>query len=190
MEVKVTSKLVEGLTDGFTGRPLEVIMSVKPKSPPMFYCPHAYSVHIPYESLKHLQDAVSMKNGVCGCREVVHPTCPYTGETLKVHLYPDGKFGYRGGLNPRRAFTSLEELVYCLSMRDGVAKMPKPGKKPVAVKPKEGDKDLPEQNAPSDATREAVEKAVVNAGLPRQTQVSMSVSHGKKNTNKKTTKKK
>ena len=181
MEVKVTSKLAEGLTDGFTGRPLEVFMEVKAKSPPMFYCPNAFSVHVPYDSLEALQDAVSMKNGVCGLRDATHPTCPYMGVKLKLRLFPDGRFAYAGGLNPRRAFESLEDLVYHLSMRDGKTDMAKPEAHAVAVtKPKEGDKYLPEQNAPSDATKEAVEKAVVAAGLPRQTQVSMSVPTKKK----------
>lgn len=179
MEVKVTSKLAEGLTDCFTGRPLEVFMEVKAKSPPMFYCPDAFSVHVPFVSLEALQDAVSMKNGVCGLRDAIHPTCPYTGAKLKLRQFPDGRFAYAGGLNPRRAFESLEDLVYHLSMRDGKTDMAKP-EAHVAVKPKEGDKYLPEQNAPSDATKEAVEKAVVAAGLPRQTQVSMSVPGKKK----------
>lgn len=174
MEVKVTSKLAEGLIDGFTGRHLEVLMEVKAKSPPMFYCPDAFSVHIPYDSLEALQDAVSMKNGVCGIRDATHPTCPYTGAKLKLRPFPDGRFAYAGGLNPRRAFESLEDLVYHLSMRDGKTEMEKPSAH-VAVKPKGRDKYLPEQNAPSDATKEAVEKAVVASGLPRQTQVSMSV---------------
>ena len=178
MEVKVTSKLVAGLTDGFTGRPLEVMMSVQAKTPPMFYCPNAFSVHVPYASIDLLQDAVSMKDGVCGLRDAVHPTCPYTGQPLKLRPFPDGRFAYAGGLNPRRAFQSLEDLVYHLSMRNGVAKTEKPSPH-VAVKPKEGDRELPEQNAPSDATREAVEQAVVNAGLPRQTQVSLAVTSAK-----------
>lgn len=174
MEVKVTSKLVEGLTDGFTGRPLEVFMEVKAKSPLMYYCPNAFSVHVPHDSLAALQDAVSMKNGVRGLRDATHPTCPYTGAKLKLRPFPDGRFAYAGGLNPRRAFASLEDLVYHLSMRDGKTNVSKP-RTHVAMKPKESDKYLPEQNAPSDATKEAVEKAVVAAGLPRQTQVSMSV---------------
>lgn len=174
MEVKVTSKLVEGLVDGFTGRPLDVYMSVKPKSPPVFYCPGAYSVHIPYASLPLLQDAVSMKDGVCGLRDHLHPTCPYTGEQFRLRTFPDGRFAYTGGLNPRRAFLSLEDLVYRLTMRAGKPSVAKP-EPHAAVKPRDGDKDLPEQNAPSDATKEAVEKAVIAAGLPRQTQVSMSV---------------
>lgn len=179
MEVKVTSKLAEGLTDGFTGRPLEVFMEVKAKSPPMFYCPNAFSVHVPHDSLEALQDAVSMKNGVCGLRDATHPTCPYTGAKLKLRPFPDGRFAYAGGLNPRRAFGSLEDLVYHLTMRDGKASVAKP-KAHVAMKTKEGDKYFSEQNAPSDATKEAVEKAVVAAGLPRQTQVSMSVPGKKK----------
>lgn len=154
-------------------------MSVKAKSPPMFYCPEAFSVHVPYDSLEALQDAVSMKNGVCGIRDAIHPTCPYTGAKLKLRPFPDGRFAYAGGLNPRRAFESLEDLVYHLSMRGGKPVARKPGAHAV-VKPKEGDKYLPEQNAPSDATKEAVEKAVVAAGLPRQTQVSMSVPTRKK----------
>ena len=183
MEVKVTSKLVSGLKDGFTGRPLEVFMTVKPKSPPMYYCPKAFSVHVPYDTLMHLQDAVSMKDGISGVRDSVHPTCPYTGADLKLRVFPDGSYAFTGGLNPRRAFMSLEDLVYHLSMRDGKTDVPKPGKPPVAVKPKAGHRELGEQNAPSDATKEAVEKAVVAAGLPRQTQVSMSVSS--KNSSKK-----
>lgn len=180
MEVKVTSKLVEGLTDGFTGQPLEVYMVVKSKSPPVFYCPKAYSVHVPYDSVVALQDAVSMKNGVCGLRDSVHPTCPYTGEQLKLRALPGGKYAYMGGINPRRAFLSLEDLVYRLSMRDGKATRARQPAPCAAVKPREGDRDLPEQNAPSDATREAVEQAVVRSGLPRQTQVSMSVPSRKK----------
>lgn len=179
MEVKVTSKLAEGLTDGFTGLPLEVFMEVKAKSPPMFYCPNAFSVHIPYDSLEALQDAVSMKNGVCGLRDTIHPVCPYTGAKLKLRPFPDGRFAYAGGLNPRRAFESLEDLVYHLSMRNGKTSVAKP-EAHVAMNPKEGDRYLSEQNAPSDATKEAVEKAVVAAGLPRQTQVSMSVPTKKK----------
>ena len=181
MEVKVTSKSVEGLTDGFTGQKLEVYMQVKPKTSPLFYCPNAFSVHLPYRSLTALQDAVSMKNGVRGLRDSVNPVCPYTGEKLRLRVYPDGKgYSYTGGLNPRRAFTSLADLVYHLSMRGGKSDIPKPGHPAAAVKPREEEKELPEQNLPSDDTLEAVEHAAVRAGLPRQTQVSMSVSRRKK----------
>lgn len=183
MEVKVTSRLVERLTDGFTGRPLEVFMEVKAKSPPMFYCPNAFSVHVPYDSLEALQDAVSMKNGVCGLRDATHPTCPYTGDKLRLRPFPDGRVAYAGGLNPRRAFCSLDELVYMLSMRDGRPAFPKPSRC-AAVRPRSEGRELPDLAAVSDATREAVEKAVVRAGLPRQTQVSMSVSRNRAGTNR------
>lgn len=179
MEVKVTSKLVRGLVDGFTGQPLEVFMTVKAKTSPMFYCPNAYSVHVPHKSLAALQDAVSMKNGVRGIRDALHPTCPYTGAKLVIRPFPDGQYAYAGGLNPRRAFASLDELLYRLTMRDGVATREKPAAR-VAMKPRDAEKELPEVGAPSDATREAVEQAVVKAGLPRQTQVSMSVPDKKK----------
>lgn len=172
MTVKVTSKLVEGLTDGFTDKPLEVYMTVTAGVPPLYNCPGAFSVHVPRASLEELQDDVSMKCGVRGLRDSVNPTCPYTGEKLLLRTFPDGGFAYRGGLNPRVAFKSLEELRYRLSMRDGKPKFPKPGEPAPVTKPSRKERELSEVGAPSDATKEAVEK-IVSEHMPRGTQVSM-----------------
>ena len=172
MTVKVTSKLVEGLTDGFTGEPLEVYMTVAAGTPPLYNCPEAFSVHMPRESLGELQDDVSMENGIRGVRDAVHPKCPYTGDDLLLRTFPDGRFAYKGGLNPRMAFQSLEELRYRLSMRNGVAKFPKPEPRKPVSKPARVGRELGEQNAPSDATREAAER-IVSEHMPRGTQVSM-----------------
>ena len=173
MTVKVTSKLVEGLTDGFTGEPLEVYMTVTAGVPPLYNCPNAFSVHIPHDSLALLQDDVSMENGVRGLRDAVNPVCPYTGERLLLRTFPDGRFSYKGGLNPRVAFRSLEELRYRLSMRNGVSPFAAPEPHTPVARPKREGRELGEQNAPSDATKEAVEK-VVAEHMPRGTQVSMS----------------
>ena len=180
MTVKVTSKLVEGLTDGFTGEPLEVFMTVAAGIPPLYNCPNAFSVHIPRASLATLRDDVSMENGIRGIRDSVNPKCPYTGEDLLLRVFPDGRFSYKGGLNPRMAFSSLEELRYRLSMRNGVAKFPKPEESSPVLKPERVGKELGEQNAPTDATKEAVEK-VVSEHMPRGTQVSMSGASSTKN---------
>lgn len=172
MTVKVTSKLVEGLTDGFTGEPLEVFMTVAAGTPPLYNCPGAFSVHVPHGSLAELQDDVSMENGIRGLRDAVNPKCPYTGESLLLRVFPDGRFAFKGGLNPRMAFRSLDELRYRLSMRDGVAKFPKPGPQSPVTKPERVGKELGEQNVPSDATKEAAER-IVSEHMPRGTQVSM-----------------
>lgn len=172
MTVKVTSKLVEGLTDGFTGEPLEVYMTVTAGTPPLYNCPEAFSVHVPRASLEELQDDVSMENGIRGVRDAVHPKCPYTGEDLLLRTFPDGRFAYKGGLNPRVAYGSLEELRYWLSMRNGKSKFPKPGPRKPVTKPERVGRELGEQNAPSDATKETVEK-IVSEHMPRGTQVSM-----------------
>lgn len=180
MTVKVTSKLVEGLTDGFTGKPLEVFMTITKGVPPLYNCPDAFSVHIPYSSLESLQDAVSMKNGVCGLRDIVNPTDPYTGEKLLLRVFPDGRFSYKGGLNPRMAFNSIEELVYHLAMRDGKANTKKPGAEVTVSSPERVGRELPEENAPSDFTKETVER-IVSEHMPRGTQISMSgAKKGKK----------
>ena len=92
---------------------------------------------------------------------------------------PDGRFCYAGGLNPRRAFTSLEELRYFLSMRGGKSPFPKSGAEARVTEPARKPRELPEENAPSDATKEAVER-VVSAHMPRGTSVSMSGNSAKK----------
>lgn len=172
MTVKVTSKLVEGLIDGFTGEPLEVMMTVTAGTPPLYNCPEAFSVHVPHSSLVSLQDDVSMENGIRGLRDAVHPKCPYTGEELRLRVFPDGRFAYKGGLNPRVAYKSLEELRYWLSMRNGVSKYQKPAPQKPVTKPERVGRELGEENVPSDATREATEK-IVSEHMPRGTQVSM-----------------
>lgn len=172
MTVKVTSKLVEGLTDGFTGEPLEVMMTVTAGTPPLYNCPDAFSVHVPHGSLEALRDDVSMKDGVRGLRDSVHPKCPYTGEDLLLRVFPDGRFAYKGGLNPRVAYKSLEELRYWLSMRDGKSPYVKPGPQKPVTKPERAGRELAEENVPSDATREVTEK-IVAEHMPRGTQVSM-----------------
>lgn len=172
MTVKVTSKLVEGLTDGFTGEPLEVVMTVTAGVPPLYNCPDAFSVHVPHETLESLQDDVSMEKGIRGLRDAVHPKCPYTGEPLLLRTFPDGRFAYKGGLNPRVAYKSLEELRYWLSMRDGKSPYAKPGPQKPVTKPERVGRELGEVNAPSDATKETVEK-IVAEHMPRGTQVSM-----------------
>jgi len=173
MTVKVTSTLAAGLVDAFTGKPLSVVMTVAPGSPPLYSCPDAFSVHAPRETLAELQDDVSMKNGIRGLRDAVHPTDPYTGAEYRLVVRPDGKFAYAGGLNPRRAFLSLEELRYHLSMRGGKSPFPKPEPPPRVTRPERKERELSEENAPSDATLEAAEAAVVKAGMKRATLVSM-----------------
>lgn len=181
MTVKVTSKLADGLVDGFTGKPLEVVMTVAKGVAPLYSCPGAFSVHTPRKTLVELQDDVSMKEGVRGLRDAIHPTDPYTGEAFKLRTFPDGRFSYQGGLNPRKAFQSLEELRYWFSMRAGVSPFPKPGSSVKAEKPGRKERELPEVGAPSDVTKETVEK-VIAAHMPRGTSVSMSVT--KKSTKK------
>lgn len=177
MTVKVTSLLVKDLSDGFTGEPLEVYMTVAKGSPPVYNCPNAFSVHVPQESLELLQDDVSMKDGIRGIRDKVNPVDPYTGKPLKVRVMPDGRFCYVGGLNPRRAFMSLAELVYHLSMRDGKSPYPAPSAPTPVTKPGQAERELPEENVPSDATKEAVER-IVSEHMPRGTSVSMASGRG------------
>ena len=86
---------------------------------------------------------------------------------------------YAGGFNPRRAFTDLDMLLYYLTMRDGVATMPKPGEKPPVSA---GTREAPERPdagvKPSDATLEAMEK-VAAEHMQRGTTVSMSTGKDK-----------
>ena len=178
MTVKVTSKLVQGLVDGYTGEPLEVHMTVTRGSPPLYNCPDAFSVHAPHDTLESLQDDVSMQDGVRGVRDRVNPVDVYTGERLKLRTMPDGRFCYAGGLNPRRAFRSLDELLYFLTMRAGESRFPKPGEPAPVERPPREARDLPEEGAPSDATKEAVEK-IVAEHMPRGTSVSMAGRGGK-----------
>ena len=177
MTVKVTSLLVKDLSDGFTGEPLEVYMTVAKGSPPVYNCPNAFSVHAPQKSLELLQDDVSMKDGIRGVRDKVNPVDPYTGRPLRLRVMPDGQFCYVGGLNPRRAFMSLAELVYHLSMRDGKSPYPMPSAPTPVTKPGQGERELPEENVPSDATKEAVER-IVSEHMPRGTSVSMASGRG------------
>ena len=90
---------------------------------------------------------------------------------------PDGQFCYVGGLNPRRAFMSLAELVYHLSMRDGKSPYPMPSAPTPVTKPGQEERELPEENVPSDATKEAVER-IVSEHMPRGTSVSMASGRG------------
>lgn len=177
MTNKVTVPRAQGIKCPYTGDVLDVYLAVSPGGV-LYSCPGAFTLAEPVGSLAELQDRASMRNGVRGVADGVRePACPYTGERLLLRVLPDGRYMYAGGFNPRRAFTDLDELLYYLTMRNGVAVRAKPaGLQPVErvqdAPPKRP--DLAQDGGPSDATLEAMEK-VASEHMERGTVVSLSV---------------
>lgn len=125
-DVVVTSSLVEGLICPFTGKPLEVHMTVQPGLI-FFSAPDAFSLREPVHGLDQLMLRASMRNGIEG---VVSGKAsmidPYTGNPLVLHEAGDGTCFFSGGFNPRCGYGSLNEFVYYASMRMGKSKIQKP----------------------------------------------------------------
>ena len=127
-------------------------------------------------TLQELQDRASMRNGVAGAARTGDPVDAYTGKPLRLRAYPDGRFSYAGGFNPRRAFTDLDELLYYLTMRNGVASRAKPAPKPAVAAAKADTAARPDaRTTPSDATLEEMER-VAAGHMQRGTVVSMAPS--------------
>ena len=179
MTNKVTVPRAMGIKCPYTGDVVDVYLTTG-NGCILYSCPDAFSLAEPVGSLAELQDRASMRNGVHGAADgVKDPVDARTGEALRLRALPDGRFAYAGGFNPRRAFTDLDMLLYYLTMRDGVATMPKPGEKPPVSA---GTREAPERPdagvKPSDATLEAMEK-VAAEHMQRGTTVSMSTGKDK-----------
>ena len=180
MTNKVTVPRALGLKCPYTGEGLDVYLTVV-QGGVLYSCPHAFTLAEPVGSLAELQDRASMRNGVRGVADgAARPACAYTGERLLLRELPDGRYMYAGGFNPRRAFTDLDELLYYLTMRNGVATREKPGPRiPVERVRPEPPKRPDERTEPSDATLEAMEK-VASEHMERGTVVSMSGAEPRK----------
>lgn len=179
MTSKVTAARACGIACPFTGKEIDVYITVGNGS--IFYsCPDAFTLSEPVASLAELQDRASMRNGVRGSADgAKSPKCPYTGKKLLLRTLPDGRYFYSGGFNPRRACSSLDELLYWLTMRDGVAARPAPAPRcPVEEIREPPPPRLDAKVEASDATLEAVE-AVAAEHMSRGTMVSMSSKSGK-----------
>ena len=173
MTNKVTVPRALGIKCPYTGDVLDVYLTVAAGGV-LYSCPNAFSLAEPVGSLQQLQDRASMRNGVAGVADgAKRPVDAYTGNPLKLRALPDGRFSYAGGFNPRRAYTDLDELLYYLTMRNGVATRAKPAPKGPVRKAPEKPAARPDlQTKPSDATLEAMEN-VAAAHIPRGTVVSM-----------------
>lgn len=173
MTNKVTVPRAQGIKCPFTGLPIDVYITVANGSI-LYSCPKAFTLTEPVGELSVLQDRASMRNGVIGVVDGVrNPMCPYTGKELRLRVSPDGKFSYVGGFNPRRAFTDLDELLYHVTMRGGVAAMEKPSEKPQVNRVKPPPPARPDaRTEPSDATLETMEQ-LASEHMQRGTTVSM-----------------
>lgn len=176
MTNKVTVPRARGIKCPYTGEELDVFLTVGHGSV-LYSCPGAFTLREPVGSLAELQDRASMRNGVHGAADGARrPTCAYTGEKLLLQELPDGRYFYSGGFNPRRAYRDLDELLYLLTMRDGVAPRPRPAPPPAAESVREPPAPRPDAaTEPSDATLEAMEKLAAEH-MERGTMVSMSVA--------------
>ena len=174
MTSKVTVPRALGVKCPFTGDVLDVYITIGGGGV-LYSCPSAFTLAEPVASLAELQDRASMRNGVHGVVDGARkPTCPYTGERLLLRVLPDGRYMYAGGFNPRRAFPNLDEFLYYLTMRDGVATREKPGPRvPVERVRPEPPRRPDGKIEPSDATLEAMEK-IASEHMERGTVVSMS----------------
>lgn len=179
MTNKVTAPRALRIKCPYTGEVIDVCLTVGP-SGVWYSCPDAFTLSEPVATLLDLQDRASMRNGVRGSVDgAIHPKCAYTGKKLFLQMLPDGRFMYKGGFNPRRAFTDLDELLYWLTMRDGVATR----ELPAGLAPVESVREPPKARAdaritPSGATLETMENLAA-AHMERGTMVSMSVQDGK-----------
>ncbi len=173
MTNKVTVPRALGIKCPYTGDVLDVYLTVAAGGV-LYSCPNAFSLAEPVDTLRTLQDRASMRNGVAGVADgAKRPVDAYTGEPLKLRVHPDGRFSYAGGFNPRRAYTDLDELLYYLTMRDGVPSREKPAaKEPVRKAPPRTEARPDARTTPSDATLEAME-GVAAAHMQRGTTVSM-----------------
>lgn len=174
MTNKVTVPRALDIKCPYTGDSLDVYLTVGTGGV-LYSCPGAFTLAEPVGSLAELQDRASMRNGVRGVADGSRkPTCAYTGAPLRLRAFPDGRYAYAGGFNPRRAFADLDELLYWLTMRDGTASRAKPGPRVPVERVREAPPKRPDEAvAPSDATLEAMEK-VASEHMERGTVVSMS----------------
>lgn len=173
MTNKVTAPRALRIKCPYTGEVIDVCLTVGP-SGVWYSCPDAFTLSEPVATLPELQDRASMRNGVRGSVDgAISPKCAYTGKKLLLQMLPDGRFMYKGGFNPRRAFTDLDELLYWLTMRDGVATR----ELPAGLAPVESVREPPKARpdaavSPSDATLETME-SLAAAHMERGTMVSM-----------------
>lgn len=177
--VKVTAREASGVVCPFEGRPVEIYMHVQPGSI-TYSAPHAFSLQVPVEGLERLVDKATMRNGVAGAvGKSGLPKDPYTGETLSLRDFGDGRYCYTGGFNPRAARESLEELVYFLKMRDGKSPAPRPESLPPVTSVTEKPVAKPHDIELSEETLRAATEAVVMSGK-FENRTTVHVSRGRK----------
>lgn len=175
MTNKVTVPRALGIKCAYTGSVVDIYLTVA-GGQVLYSCPKAFTLAEPVGTLQELQDRASMRNGVAGVARTGDPVDAYTGKPLRLRVYPDGRFSYAGGFNPRRAFTDLDELLYYLTMRNGVASRAKPAPKPAVAAAKADTAARPDaRTTPSDATLEEMER-VAAGHMQRGTVVSMAPS--------------
>lgn len=180
MTSKVTTPRACGIRCPYTGDEIDVYLTVGPAGV-LYSCPGAFTLSEPVATLPELQDRASMRSGVHGLADgAVSPKCAYTGKPLLLARLSDGRFMYRGGFNPRRAYRDLDELLYWLTMRDGIPTraLPTGGTVPVESV-EEPPKAVPDAAAvPSDATLETMENLAAQH-MERGTMVSVAGKSGK-----------
>lgn len=187
---RVTSNDFLGLVNPYTGKPMVVFMSVYPNSEPMFTCPDTYSTADRKTTREELYRGWNSVNGIEGGRHDKPIVCAYTGEPLAMVEAPDGSVYYKGGFDPHMFYTR-DEFLYYATMRNGVAKRPKPSKERVRITGtvrRGAITDRMKKHADAAAVRldeddiHAVEKSMekFKGDLPGSSTVSMSVPRGKK----------
>ena len=172
-DVVVTTRSVERLFCPYTGKLVEVHMIVQPGSI-VFCAPTAFTLAEPVEGIDNLIRRSTMRNGVTG---VVTPSegakDVYTGETLRMRDFGDGRFSFVGGFNPRAACQSLDEFLYRFTMRAGVPTIPPPEDMKVEAVVRTR-RPRSRQVAVSQTTLEAAEKAAEASGaFERRTVVTV-----------------
>lgn len=120
MITKVTSDLFKDLRNPYTGKPMEVEMTVNPGREPLFSCPGTYSTDDFFDTKEECIAAWDHKDGVAGLKRNLPIVCAYTNEPLALVQGCGGKWHFSGGFNPHMFF-SRDEFLRLASMRGGVS---------------------------------------------------------------------
>lgn len=121
-----TASTFDGLTNPYTGEPIETKMLVRPSGDPLFFAPDTYCPAKPVSSRVEamaLWDRINSVHGLKSGREI---RCAYTGQPLTLQSGPEG-FWFSGGLDTS-ILRPWSEYLYYMNMRNGKPspKHPKP----------------------------------------------------------------
>lgn len=113
---------LKGLTCAYTGKPLDVRLTVAPQTGVHYYAVGSdigpYDTRS-YDSAKALLEALSERDGIPGsCTGDAILLCPYTGAKLRVES-KQGRFHAVGGWNPYKPQPGPQQFAYYAKMRGG-----------------------------------------------------------------------